>query len=178
MFPFYLLFIFLTKSWSRTGAWICAPLKTPALIFSNDKAGGIKAMFWKHSLLVFNSLTNCFIRPSLMGIGGKMIFSGLKTGSLIIFEIQTSTVSSKDHSFWFQCSSPARLSHMQIKQGNFVNPLCWSRRKLILSSTQIVQFCSWYFICPYAPLVNPQNDQLAQLHRHCHYVVESTSGSV
>ena len=123
------LFISLTKSWSRTCVQIRDPSNTPALIYSNDKAGRTETMCWKHSLSVFNTLTNCFIRPSLMCWDRNMTFSWLMIASLTIFSIPTSRVSCKGLYFWFQYLPLARLSNIQIKQGSFVNPLCWPRRK-------------------------------------------------
>ena len=68
--PVYLSFIFLTS----TRWWICVPSNTPALIFSNDKAGRTETMFGKHSPSVFNAMTNYFVRPSLMCKSGNRIF--------------------------------------------------------------------------------------------------------
>ena len=109
----FLSFIFLANSWSRTSARICGPLETPTLIFSKDIPGSSENMCWKHSPSVFNALTNCFIKPSLIWSGGNMIFSQMTTGSLTIFGIPAFRVSRMGHSFWFQCFSQARLPHMQ-----------------------------------------------------------------
>ena len=63
------------------------------------------------------------------------------------------------HSFWIQCLSLAQLSQRQIKQGNFVYPLCCPSKKLtIFRSTQMIHLCSSYLsssktvlMCSYFP---------------------------
>ena len=74
---------------------------------------------------------------------GKTIFSRLTMGSCTMFGMPAFKVSWIGHSFWVQCFSRSRLSHMQRCQGYFVKPLCWPRRKLtILRSTKRIQLCS------------------------------------
>ena len=47
--------------------------------------------------------------------------------------------------FSTKCLSRTLLPHMHRRQGYFVYPRCWPRRKAtILRSTQMIQLCLWY----------------------------------
>ena len=138
--------VILATNWSsRISVRICGPSNTPALI-SNYNPGGAVMMCWKHSPSVSTALTNCFIKPNLMWRGGKMILYLFPIVSCMIFGMPASRVSRIGQSFWTQCLSRTRLSHIQRKHGNLLKPFCYPRRKLtIFNSTQMIQLCAWYF---------------------------------
>ena len=93
-----------------------------------------------------HNLTNCFIRPSFMCRGGNIILFLSTSGSCrmsigspgLRLDLGGQFIST-------QCFYRALLSHMHRKQGYFVYPRCWPRRKAtILRSTQMIQLCLWY----------------------------------
>ena len=83
----------LATNWSSgIRVCICGTWNTPTLI-ANDNPGKAVMMCSKHSLSVYNALTNCFIKPNLMWRGGKMILSLFTIGSCMIFYMPASRVS-------------------------------------------------------------------------------------
>src|SRR5678816_1117974 len=117
---------------------IWGPLKIPALSFSILNPGKNLQIYLKHSPSLSRALTNCFISPSLMWSGGKIIFPLSTSGSLMIFDAPTVIFSLAGHTTFFQWSSLAQLSHKHMKQGYFVYPLCCQSKMLtIFKSTHI-----------------------------------------
>lgn len=66
---------------------------------------------------------------------------------LMTFCVPTTSYFLKGQIFWDQLWFLSGLSHNLMKQGYFVKPLCWPKRKLtIFKSTHISQLWSRYFI--------------------------------
>jgi len=54
---------------------ICGPSNIPSLILACDSEVNLVHKYWKRGLFLSNTLTNCFIIPSLMCKGGSRICS-------------------------------------------------------------------------------------------------------
>ena len=126
---------------------ICGPLNIPALIFSIESPGNVKTMYFKQSPSVDNAFTNYFMRPSFVCRGENIIFFLSKSGWCTILGSPGLRSGLGGQFLSTQCFSRALLSHIQRKQGYFVYPRCWPRRKdTILRSTQMIQlglsYCS------------------------------------
>ena len=110
---------------------------TPALIFSIDRRGNAIIRYLKQSPAVGNALINCFMRRSFMCRGGNIIFVLSTSGSSRMLGSPGLRSVLGGQFIPTQCFSRALLSHMHRKQGYFVCPRCWPRRKAtILRSTQ------------------------------------------
>ena len=78
-------FIDAMKYGSFISCLICGPSKIPAFSFSMVSPGNLCAMYSMHEPSLFKAFTNCFIRPSFICSGGRMILSRATKGSLITF---------------------------------------------------------------------------------------------
>ena len=86
------------------------PIKYPCFFFSKLRPGKVEQMYPKQSPERSSALPNCFIGPSLMCSGGKMMFFRSTKGLLTIFFSPGYIVFLGGHSFLTQCSSLALLT--------------------------------------------------------------------
>ena len=124
---------------------ICVPSKTLGFNLSQLNPGNVVHMTWKQSPSTLRVLTNCFISPSLIWRGEKMIFSRSTHGWCMIFFSPTAKRFLTDQSFCSQCLSFARISHRHKKHWYFVYPPCCpSKRFIIFRSTYMTHLWSSY----------------------------------
>jgi len=99
---------------------ICGPSNIPSLILACDNEVNLVHKYWKHGLFLSNTLTNCFVIPSLMCKSGSRIFSRSTRLTFETFLDHGCSCSLSGQCTVSQFLPLALLSHSNRKQGHFV----------------------------------------------------------